>query len=169
MINFRSSNLKYNYVWHYVVTIIVSFILGFLFDRLFISWKSNITHNINEVRIVNTTQNDLKSVKIDSLAIFKLQNSIDLISQKNDGRFEVLGWGAALLISIFVAFLTFNAIVSTGKVRELVDSEIEKKSESIEKMLNDKLEKYQNLDSKAEEQLNKLNNYVSAINTQDNE
>ncbi|MEY4539300.1 MAG: hypothetical protein RLZZ306_1057, partial [Bacteroidota bacterium] len=115
MINFKNPEFKYNYVWHYVFTIIISFLLGFCLNSLFFSWKSNITRNVQEIRIVNTPSNGIKPVKLDSIATLKLQNSIDLIESKNNGRFEVLTWSAYLVVLLFISFMTLNVIISTGK------------------------------------------------------
>lgn len=159
MANFRSV-----FTLQYVAILFFSVLISSICTLLVSHWKDESNLNIQEIRIVNNQNKTLGEVKMDSLSILKLQNSIDLISQKNDGRFEVLGWGAALLISIFVAFLTFNAIVSTGKVRELVDSEIEKKSASLETQLSTKLTELNTIVLKAEDELNTLRTIVQNTN-----
>lgn len=158
------ANFKSVFTLQYVAIVFFSVLISSLCTFFISHWKDESTHNIQEFRITNNQNKVLKEAKMDSLSILKLQNSIDLISQKNDGRFEVLGWGAALLISIFVAFLTFNAIVSTGKVRELVDSEIEKKSTSLETQLSTKLTELNNIVARAEDELNTLRTIVQNTN-----
>lgn len=156
--HFEKINEKFKNVFthQYVAIIVFTFLLGYFSNGLFSSWKLNSTQNTHEIKLVFTQQKGFNLVKVDSLAILKLQNSIDLIETKNNGRFEVLTWAAYLVIILFVSFMTFNVVISTGKVKEVVDNEIEKKSKKLEKLLSSKLVEFNDLAVKAEKEITKL-------------
>ena len=83
--------------------------------------------------------------KADTVAMRRLETAIAAVERKNDGRFEVLTWSAALLITLLVIFISFNFIVSQSKVKELVEEAIDKKTADISQSMNAKyaeVEKY---------------------------
>ena len=83
--------------------------------------------------------------KADTVAMLRLETAIAAVERKNDGRFEVLTWSAALLITLLVIFISFNFIVSQSKVKELVEEAIDKKTADISQSMNAKyaeVEKY---------------------------
>lgn len=135
------AKFKNVFTWQFTAIIVFCFTIGFFASFLLMKYIVESSRDIKEIKIIEVTTKGSSPLKIDTLSVLKLQNSIDLVAQKNDGRFEILGWGAALVIAMFVAFLTFNVIVSTGKVKEIVDEEIDKKSEKIEETLNDLVRK----------------------------
>ena len=162
------AKFKNIFTWQFTVIIASCFLLSYLTNHLLTRDLIKSTHSVQEVRIINNQIGNGKLVKIDSLSVLKLQNSIDLVVQKNDGRFEVLTWGSAIVITIFIAFLTFNVIVSTGKVREVVDAEIEKKSANLDKIFADKLKELDDMIKNAEEELSELRTVINNVNTNGN-
>ena len=71
--------------------------------------------------------------KADTVAMLRLETAIAAVERKNDGRFEVLTWSAALLITLLVIFISVNFIISQAKVKELVEEAIDKKTGDIQK------------------------------------
>jgi cytoskeletal protein RodZ len=120
--------------WRYIALGLIIFFCGFLIGFTYfkvVSGLEVVSQNIKHEIILKNPQNiDLK-LKLDSLSNLRLENAIALVEKKNDGRFEVLTWSAVLVLTLLAAFITVNFIISSAKVREIVDIEIDKKNEEI--------------------------------------
>ena len=100
-------------------------------------YKDLLLHqNIVKYEVTIVKSKDDKSIKLDSLQYLKLENAIQQVEKKNDGRFEVLTWSSAFVLTVIVLLLTVNFFVSSSKVKELVDEAIDEKTSKILKKAN---------------------------------
>jgi uncharacterized membrane-anchored protein YhcB (DUF1043 family) len=162
-----SNSFDWKRTTYILIALMIGALVGFLASQLV---DKNATHSAT--KIYEITPNDVKKgvvvkAKIDSVAILKLQNEILLVEKKNDGRFEVLTWSSVLVMTLLLVFITVNFIVSSSKVREIVDIEIDKRTEDIKKRSDDFVENYarherdmQALIEESEKEFEKMKNLV---------
>lgn len=128
---------------YFLITLLIGIFVGF---AAFTVWDtSHQSSNIPQFEIIQDVASKGKTIKtrLDSLANIKLQYEIQLVEKKNDGRFEVLTWSSVLVLTLLLVFITVNFIISSAKVRELVDIEIEKKTDEIKKKTDSLIEIYE--------------------------
>lgn len=117
--------------WILIFYMIISSIIGGIITLLIY----NISHIEKpprfELIVSDSTKLNSIKIQIDSIYNFKLENMITSVDKKNDGRFEVLTWASILLITLLIAFLTINFIVSSSHVKEIVDEKIKEKYNEI--------------------------------------
>ncbi len=108
--------------------------LQLLFLAFKVFYSGTDEFSVIKVELIKDSLNTEKVIKskLDSILTLKLQNDIQLVEKKNDGRFEVLTWSSVLVITLLLVFATINFIISSSKVKEVVDSEMDKKFDEIE-------------------------------------
>lgn len=145
---------------YYALVAVIFFIIGIFFNFHFFAPKIN--HVKYEISVVE--QKNKKTVKIDSIAMLKLENMIAQVEKKNDGRFEVLTWSSAFIITIIALLLTINFFVSASKVKELVDDEIEKRTSDIVEKAKKMLAEIELMKSEIEERADESEQLLLIIN-----
>jgi uncharacterized membrane protein YjfL (UPF0719 family) len=153
-----------------ILLFILGIIVGFLFNKVNSKIESINKTQRFEIVTSNSRDSSITQMRLDSLNSLRLENTINSIEKKNDGRFEVLTWSSVLVITLLLAFITINFIVSAAKVKEVVDFEIDKRSDEITKRLNlqfDNVEKLvnkiSNIAIEAEEKLNEINSLLARV------
>ncbi len=96
------------------------------------------------------TSKDSAKIVFDSLSVIRLENAIGLVEKKNDGRFEVLTWATVLIITLLAGFITINFIVSSTRVKEIVDEKVDEKIKGIQDKISEKYEEISALTLEAE-------------------
>lgn len=139
---------------YYLLALLGGIFLSFLSFQVYNSGKQEFS--VIKVQILQDSivSSKIVKAKMDSIATLKVQNDIQLVEKKNDGRFEVLTWSASLLITLLAIFITFNFIVSSSKVKELVDEEMDKRNKEMVQA-NNKLQKKYKLEIEKIEELSK--------------
>lgn len=138
----------YKIALYLAIALIFGFWIGFLYFKMLNT--GNEDFRVLKIEIVqdNVIKSATVKAKLDSIVGLKLENDIKLVEEKNDGRFEVLTWSATLLITLLALFITVNFIVSISKVREIVDIELDKRTQEI-KQISEKLK--ENYEAKTKE------------------
>ena len=132
-------------------------------------YKDLLLHqNIVKYEVTIVKSKDDKSIKLDSLQYLKLENAIQQVEKKNDGRFEVLTWSSVLVLTVIALLLTINFFVSESKVKELVDKAIDEKTnkiiastQEVRKQIEENADEIEKIYAKLKEL---LNNYQSENN-----
>lgn len=127
-----------------LIFLIVGIAIGFIYFKVITIGSQDFSViKVNIVKDSITTEQSVKA-KLDSILGLKIQNDIQLVEKKNDGRFEVLAWSSVLVLTLLLVFITINFIVSSSKVRELVDEEIDRRTEEIKEQTKSFEEYYKN-------------------------
>ena len=114
--------------------ILIGFIGIFIWQTLILSKSLQSTHTLKIVNRNNVEiALDLKSENQIILA------EIRRIENINDKRFEILGWGLAMLFSMVGVIMTVQFINSKSSIRDLVNEELSKTD------LNELVEERKNL------------------------
>lgn len=164
------SDRKNQQNWQFICYLLISFLVGLTVSFIAYRVMYSSSGDIKEIKIeivADSTHTEKRiKAKLDSLLTIKLQNDIQLVEKKNDGRFEVLTWSSVLVITLLLVFITINFIVSSAKVREIVDTEMDKrtddiktKTESLEKTYKEKLAEMENLAEIARKESQKIFDY----------
>ncbi len=166
----NQSSMNWRIVSNLIIACFIGFIIGFVTFKVTTKIDSIPQGVKYEIIASNITDNTAIKAKLDSLNTIRLENLIALVEKKNDGRFEVLTWSAVLVLTLLAAFITINFIISSAKVKEIVDIEIDRKTEDLRTKARDllaelesKIQEFDNLSDEAEKSYNKTIEYLNEV------